>query len=188
MWRTSIFWTVLVSGASLLAATDTIAAQQHHGGRPWHRGYYFPRSYYYVYPPTYFDLYGGYSYDFFPPSTGFTYAYAAPQYSYDASPQPLAPPISQEATPAVSRVQVVVPVADARVWVDGKETTTQGTVRSFESPPLAPGRTSTYTIRASWLKEGQKVERDRQVHVSAGSLHIVDFTREESPERLGAPR
>lgn len=204
-----IFWVSLLGSACLLASASMARAQpfpgphgqsphhgrQHPGGRPWHQarhhqGYSFPGYYNYFLPPTYLDVYGGFYEDFFPPSTRFTHVYAGPPYGYVAPPQPqyAAPPINEEATPAVSRLQVFVPTTDARVWVEGKETTMQGTTRTLAPPPLPPGKTYTYTIRVAWVKDGQKVDQERLIQVSAGSLHMVDFTRSESPERIGPPR
>jgi uncharacterized protein (TIGR03000 family) len=52
------------------------------------------------------------------------------------------------------RLRVVVPTADAAVWVQGEPTTATGTERVFESPPLSPGVSYTYTVTAK-LADGR---------------------------------
>jgi uncharacterized protein (TIGR03000 family) len=88
-------------------------------------------------------------------------------------------PLAGEATaPAVStaRIEVRLPVADAQVWVAGRATSSRGLVRIFESPALAPGNTYRYTLRATWLQNGQPVTEERQVNVTAGEVSVADFT------------
>jgi uncharacterized protein (TIGR03000 family) len=64
--------------------------------------------------------------------------------------------------------------ANARIWFDGDLTHQTGPVRDFESPPLQPGQTYTYNIRARWMQNGQPVTQDRTVTV-AGQRTMVDF-------------
>jgi len=77
---------------------------------------------------------------------------------------------------------VLVPRADAKVWVDGAATSQQGMERTFNSPPLDPG-TYIYTIRARWTENGQAIERERRVNVQPGQSVKVNF-RVDSGEYL----
>jgi uncharacterized protein (TIGR03000 family) len=85
-------------------------------------------------------------------------------------PAPAAP--GDNAAPA--SVIVRVP-ADAQLWFDGVPVTQVGTQRVFASPPLQPGTTYTYQIRARWTSDGHPVEQTQQVLVRSGERVTVDF-------------
>jgi len=71
-------------------------------------------------------------------------------------------------------LDVKVP-ADARVWVAGQETKQTGSERWFSSPPLTPGKSFAYEVKAEWMENGKKVEQTRNVTVEAGKESLVDF-------------
>lgn len=75
---------------------------------------------------------------------------------------------------------------DAELWVEGQRTSSQGRTRSFESPPLAPGGTYRYALRAVWREDGRWVSQDREVTVSPGLAHAVYLTL--SPAGLARKR
>jgi uncharacterized protein (TIGR03000 family) len=51
-----------------------------------------------------------------------------------------------------------------------------GVDRQFLSPPLPPGRTFSYTLRAVWTgRDGRPVEVTRVVQVGAGKAGRIDF-------------
>jgi uncharacterized protein (TIGR03000 family) len=77
-----------------------------------------------------------------------------------------------------AKVHVRVPAA-ATVWFEGDQTRQTGPARDFVSPPLTPGQTYTYDVRARWTENGRPVEQTRTVRVRAGDTSTVDFT---SPE------
>ena len=86
------------------------------------------------------------------------------------------PPEGQgQSEPGVARIRVVVPVADAEVTFEGIPTRQRGTQRVFETPPMAPGEEFTYTVTATWREGGQRVTREENVTVRAGSGTIVNF-------------
>ena len=58
----------------------------------------------------------------------------------------------------------------ARVWLEGKETSQNGTNRMFVSPSLEPGYEYVYHIRVQWVQDGETVERNREVTVHPGDL------------------
>ncbi len=78
-------------------------------------------------------------------------------------------------TNSVARIEVKVP-ADAKVWFNSLETTTTGTTRLFESPPLQPGHKYAYEFKAQWNENGKTVSKTRQIDVFAGAKLQVEFT------------
>jgi uncharacterized protein (TIGR03000 family) len=76
--------------------------------------------------------------------------------------------------PASAVVSVHVP-AEAQVWFDGSETQQAGTDRTFQSPPLTPGKTFHYTVRARWTDGGKAFEQFQMVTVQAGRQSQIRF-------------
>jgi uncharacterized protein (TIGR03000 family) len=70
-------------------------------------------------------------------------------------------------------VTVKVP-AGAVLTFNGYRTTSAGTVREFDTPPLAPGR-YTYEVQARWQEDGHTVTQEKQVFVSPGARLELDF-------------
>ena len=79
-------------------------------------------------------------------------------------------------TTKAARVVVLVPQADATVWVEGKATQLKGTRRQFNSPPLDPSQRYEYQVRARWTENGKAVEKARTVRIRADDAVTVDFT------------
>jgi uncharacterized protein (TIGR03000 family) len=84
---------------------------------------------------------------------------------------------SAAARDTTARIRLIVP-AGARVWFDNSATRQAGSVRSFESPELTPGKDYGYDVTARWTENGKEVTRTRHVGVSAGSSVTVDFTQQ----------
>jgi uncharacterized protein (TIGR03000 family) len=149
-----------VTAAALTLATPAVSEAGWHYGRGHYHSY---RSYGHRY-------YGHRSY-------GHRYwnrfnCYVAPTYYC-----PPAPPPCQD---NVARIRVLVP-AGARVWVDNQETTQLGTDRSFDSPPLTPGKEYTYNVTARWnCPDGKEAVKTRQVDVQANAAVSVDLTQPAS--------
>ena len=81
----------------------------------------------------------------------------------------------QAAPSNTAGIQVSVP-ADAKVWFDDFLTEQTGPERSFESPPLTPGKTYSYEITAQWRgPDGKDVVRKQQVSVRANATSSVEF-------------
>jgi uncharacterized protein (TIGR03000 family) len=87
-------------------------------------------------------------------------------------PVPADPTVQGEARPAT--IRVVVPY-NAEVWVEKEKTTQTGMERAFVLPPLAPGKTHVYSVRASWTENGRAVEQVRVVGIRAGETAKVNF-------------
>jgi uncharacterized protein (TIGR03000 family) len=75
----------------------------------------------------------------------------------------------------VAYLTVMLPSADAEIWLGNSATTQKGMQRTFQSPALEPGRDYTYTVKARWTSEGKSVEQSRDVNVRAGQTSNVDF-------------
>jgi uncharacterized protein (TIGR03000 family) len=58
--------------------------------------------------------------------------------------------------------------ADARLTFDGDTTRSTGTTRTFETPPLEPGKTFSYRLEAVLDRNGEKERTSRNVEVRAG--------------------
>ena len=86
------------------------------------------------------------------------------------------------ATPADTTAYLNIRVpADAQIWVEGNKTTSTGTVRAFQSPPLTPGSSYTYDIRATWNENGREVTQTQKVNVTAGGDSNVVFPTVAQP-------
>jgi uncharacterized protein (TIGR03000 family) len=115
-----------------------------------------------------------------------SYYYGAPSYYSDQAYLEPTMPIRQSFYPAPAvaqqsaNVTVLVPNADAQVWFDNAATTQRGTDRLFNSPPLEPGNSFTYTIKAHWMANGQPVDQMRRINVQAGQTITVDFRSNNS--------
>jgi uncharacterized protein (TIGR03000 family) len=159
----------------------------HHGGW-WYPGYYgyygaWP-SYYGSYPYSGYSGYYPYTYspDWSSPAydSGYygSYGGVTPSYSdgYQAyyPPATVAPNAASAQSDETAHVTVSAP-SDAEVWFDGTKTTSTGSVREYQSPPLTPGSQYTYEVRARWNENGQKVTQTQQVKVTAGAHISVKF-------------
>lgn len=67
--------------------------------------------------------------------------------------------------------------ADAKLWIGGVETSKTGSERDFTTPPLVPGKSYTYEVKARWVESGEPVERTRKVKVEANRTTVIDFDR-----------
>lgn len=140
--------------------------------RPGRDGYYYSRPYstYYYGPDYYSRPYRSYYYE--------------PDYYYSSTPRYgttwWGPGLlSTQAAPNGQQpveLRVIVPDPNARVWVEDSLTQQRGTDRLFVSPPLEPGKSFTYNLRASWMENGREVSQERSVTVEAGRRAMVDFT------------
>ncbi len=151
----------------------------------------------------YGDAYSGYGSTpggyYFDPSYSSSYApmvYSSPSYSttsgYYTPPSFYAGvnivPVGSDATttqsayynpsqPTPASIEVRVP-ADAKVWFDGSPTTMTGDSRIFTSPPIEPGKTFHYEVKAQWMKDGKPMEKTLSIQVAAGKRSLVDFTNQ----------
>ena len=83
-----------------------------------------------------------------------------------------APAQSQKA-----RLRVLLPATDVKLEIMGLPLPEKKGVeiRLFESPPLEPGKTFIYDIKATWMENGKPVTRERSVRVMAGKTSEVNL-------------
>jgi uncharacterized protein (TIGR03000 family) len=95
--------------------------------------------------------------------------------------QPGGQPGMQPGMPREMPVILVVRLpAGAKLEIEDTPTKSTGEVRTYRSPPLAPGKNYTYSLKATW-KEGDKdMVRERTVPVHAGEVVNVDLRQESS--------
>jgi uncharacterized protein (TIGR03000 family) len=82
----------------------------------------------------------------------------------------------------VTKFQVRLPSPTAEVWVEGKKQSTSGAVRTYKTPPLAPGEYK-YTFRARWENDGHQVTRKRTVVFRAGERMRLDLRKPKKRQR-----
>jgi uncharacterized protein (TIGR03000 family) len=91
---------------------------------------------------------------------------------------------ARSAAQAVSRITMFVPADRTEVMVDKTHAAGEGNTRVFETPPLEPGRTYTFTITAKWDPNGYtKLTRTRTVSLRAGENVTLDLTKDEGDDR-----
>jgi len=154
----------------------------YYGGYPYYGwgnryGGYYPYSYGYssygYSYPTY--SYPYYDYGYSSPYYGTTAVVPNTQYSY-GYPTDVSPNFTTVTT-TTAQVVVRVPDPSAQVWIGNYPSSQTGTVRTFESPPLDPGQTYSYDIRAQWNGGGQPINLVRHIDVRAGATAVVDFSQ-----------
>ena len=153
------------------------------GGWGW-GGVYLGSPYYYGSGyPYYANGYPYYDYSYPSVAVAPSYYYGelttdtnyAPRYS-GTSPTPSRQSFySPEATATRATVHVVVPDPNAKVYFDDTLTTQTGLERVFTTPSLDPAKSYTYTVRATWMENGNEVSRTRDVRIQAGQPTMVDF-------------
>ncbi|HEY2785715.1 MAG TPA: TIGR03000 domain-containing protein [Fimbriiglobus sp.] len=65
--------------------------------------------------------------------------------------------------------------ADARLFAEGQPLTLTNGEKTFVTPELPTGRDFTYTFRAEYVREGEKVMREKQLSVRSGGTYSVEF-------------
>jgi uncharacterized protein (TIGR03000 family) len=71
-------------------------------------------------------------------------------------------------------LSVKVP-ADAKVFVNDRETTSTGSDREYISHELANGARYNYTVRAEYVRDGKPVSETKTVQLTAGQTAGLDF-------------
>jgi uncharacterized protein (TIGR03000 family) len=70
---------------------------------------------------------------------------------------------------------VVTLPAEAKLTIDGKATTSTSQERAFVTPPLTPGKTYHYTLRAEMERDGRPVTQTKDVIVRPGRESRVNL-------------
>jgi uncharacterized protein (TIGR03000 family) len=142
----------------------------------------------------------------FVPGTGYVPVYAplvraaAPEATptYGAAPQSGQPsyytednPLAEDEKPdqkLPARIRVRLP-ANAEITINGKKTTSTGSVREYETPLLEPDRVYGYLVKAKWLEDGITVEKSLRVRALSGNRVTINFVppAQERPQPLRVP-
>jgi uncharacterized protein (TIGR03000 family) len=76
-----------------------------------------------------------------------------------------------------SKIRVLLPTADAKLYFDDTLTRANGAERIFRSPALEEGKRYTYRVVAVWLENGREVQHETKVVFHAGEDLAIDFRR-----------
>lgn len=75
-----------------------------------------------------------------------------------------------------AQIRVLLPDAAAKVTFNNKATATTGSNRLFVTPALTAGMPNIYTVRCTWMKDGQEVTREQAVSCAPNTVYTVDLT------------
>lgn len=140
-------------------------------GSPYYGSPYYGGSYYGGYSAPY---YGGSYYS--TPSYGGSYYDGGSYYSGSPSTGGYSDGSYESSEPmGTLKVQVHVPRPDARVTFNGVTSTTNSTVRHFETSYMAPGRPYNFQVEAVWMEGGKEVRQQRTISGHAGQTLDVNF-------------
>jgi uncharacterized protein (TIGR03000 family) len=76
-----------------------------------------------------------------------------------------------------SKIRVLLPTPDAKLWFDGQLTRAKGSERIFHSPALEGGKRYTYRVVAAWAENGREVNHETKVTFRSGEDVASDFRR-----------
>ena len=76
--------------------------------------------------------------------------------------------------PIVTRVVVNVP-EDAKVVIDGTETATKGSFRSFSTEKLKTGKWKDYSVEVSVVRDGKTITKRESFDLAAGEFRFFEF-------------
>jgi uncharacterized protein (TIGR03000 family) len=82
--------------------------------------------------------------------------------------------------PAPANIIVHLPV-DARLTVDGEQVRFGGSVRQFESPPLSVGKTYSYMVVGTVIRDGRAVTARKEIDVRADEVTEVTLNLPSAP-------
>jgi uncharacterized protein (TIGR03000 family) len=94
--------------------------------------------------------------------------------------------VAQDTKPkqVTSKLTVLVPEDDAELTIEGKKTTSTGTSRAFDTPPLEAGKKYVYQFEVKWRPNNYTVlTRPRKVEFAAGEPVTVDLTKDTGEEK-----
>lgn len=157
-------------------------------GRYWHDYLYWSTRYPYL-PPWMYPYGGGGGSPYANPYSA-TNPYGPPSSSnpyappgqggnvYTPGKSPASAPSESASRDNRATIHVHLPSSVANVWVDDHKMQDKlDTERVFVSPPLEPGNTYRYTVKAHWVRRGENVIESRQVAVRPNQQATVDFTK-----------
>jgi uncharacterized protein (TIGR03000 family) len=155
-------------------------------------GYNYPRynnwsgyqNYSYSYPNYSYSNPNYYSYNTTPNISSYTYPNSSNSIpytgSYAANPGQTSTSYygeNQQLQPNQIRVKVTLPDPNARLIVENQPNQFQGNDRIIMSPPMDPNANMnySYTMKATWMENGQEVTREKKIDVKLGQEYTVNF-------------
>ena len=94
-----------------------------------------------------------------------------------AAPPPPAPPAPL--TPSADRaiLEFSLPSDLARLWLDNQPVDGEGKTRSYQTPPLTPGRDYKFTVKATWPSTNpfQDHQMEQIVTFRAGNRKTIEI-------------
>jgi uncharacterized protein (TIGR03000 family) len=82
-----------------------------------------------------------------------------------------------------AKLRVLLPQDNATLTIEGKPTEQTGTTRMFESPPLDPAKSYTYTLVAKWMPNNYTtITRTRIVPIKAGATAEADLRKADDKQ------
>jgi uncharacterized protein (TIGR03000 family) len=112
--------------------------------------------------------------------------YPAASTSSTVSPQPAAPTTVARSDPgSTGTINVIVP-ADAQITVNGQQTKSPGSQRTFVSYGLQPNQNYVYQVQARVTRGGKLQEQTRSAVLQAGKTATLTFDLGNASEQLAA--
>jgi uncharacterized protein (TIGR03000 family) len=74
-------------------------------------------------------------------------------------------------------ITVQIPADSADIWIQGEQSTQTQSRQAYLSPPLTPGKTYYYEVRARWRERDRTRDETRNFAIVPGRPVVVDFTR-----------
>lgn len=91
-------------------------------------------------------------------------------------PEPIKKPTEQKESNAPAPAQIIVSLpADAALFIDDTTTLATSAQRIFVTPELEPNKDYYYTLKAEWVRDGERVTASRRVPLRAGQDTQVVF-------------
>ena len=105
---------------------------------------------------------------------GGAYYDSAPTEMYPEATPPIPAPPAEETEPPQANIRLNVP-PDARVFVDGRLTTSTGAQRTYVARGLQSGAAYAYRMRVEFAVDGQQVVENRKIDLQAGDAINLTF-------------
>lgn len=151
----------------------------------WRNPYWYPPyNNNYPYAPYEANM-GNYTYPYYAGGTAYYSGYSGqtpPDEGTPTEPQqrvvvPHPTGAVQTPPPNAAVVRVYLPDSFGTVMFDGQKSSSVGTTRYYVTPDLQAGKNYTYSVSATFNRNGQSVTEDRSITVAPGHTTVVDFNK-----------
>jgi uncharacterized protein (TIGR03000 family) len=100
---------------------------------------------------------------------GYSMPYTVPGITPNGGYQP-------EINPEVNHIEVQLPIANARIWINGVETKGAGqSTRRLTVPNVATGQNQEIKIKATWMIDGKTKSEERTIRLKGCGRQVVNF-------------